>query len=471
MAPAKGAGGPGLAVAGFVPEVLLAAPTPPVNEGDVIADRYRVQKLLAWGGMGVVFAAQDTALQRKVALKVVRSEYADNEEAVTRFLNEARAAATLKSEHIARVLDVGQLPGGMPFMVLEFLEGSDLAQLVRAERRLGPEQAVDFLLQACEALAEAHRAGIIHRDLKPENLFVSRGADGSPVVKVLDFGISKRLRGNWDRGITNPASSIGSPLYMSPEQMKSPSNVDARSDIWSMGAVLFELLAGKSPFDSESMPEVCAKVLSAPAPSLLDFDSSLPEELDAIVQRCLAKEPAARFASVAELARALEPFGATQTALTVRRIAMISGRPSLAPDPHARVTTASEGIVRSFRNSRPSSADLLRFGRRYGVLLAAAAIGGAVLVASRLTIGDGGSLPFAAVAGARITEDSVSLTDAVEPRLSPSIRFPVQIPAAPQVEADQTDLVRTNPDLGSALERAAHETHKALRSSPDRSGK
>lgn len=331
--------------------------------------------------MGVVFEAQDEALQRKVALKVVRSDFATNREAVLRFLNEARAAATLKSEHVARVLDVGELDNGLPFMVMEHLEGADLAAVLQQAGTLPVHQAVDFVLQACEALAEAHKAAIIHRDLKPENLFVAKGPDGLAVIKVLDFGISKRLKGDVGN-LTNPASNVGSPLYMSPEQMKSPSDVDARSDVWSIGAVLFQLLTGQSPYAGNSIPEICAKVLSQEPPLPRDLRPEIPEELELVVLRCLQKEPDDRFDSVAELATELEPFGSAQAALAARRVALIAGRPSLTPDPSGdRRQTDLEAILRASDHGlerRPS----YRFGKRQthrvlaGFLSVAAVIAG-----------------------------------------------------------------------------------------------
>jgi serine/threonine-protein kinase len=354
---------------------MFDAPKPPVAPGELLSGRYQVQRLIAWGGMGVVYEAKDIALQRKVALKVVRNDFATNEEAVARFLNEARAAATLKSEHAAKVLDVGQLESGTPYMVMEHLEGADLATILNRERPLPMQHAVDYILQACEAVAEAHAAGIIHRDIKPENLFVSRGPDGSDVVKVLDFGISKRLKAAGTRSITNPASSIGSPLYMSPEQMKSPSNVDARSDVWSIGAVLFELVAGRSPFDADSVPEICAKVLSEPAPSLRDFRPELPEALAAVVMRCLEKEPERRVSSVAQLAIELEPFGSIHAPQAVRRIALIEGRPSLISDAGGeRRSTPVDSVLSNPGNPAQRRSRLRELGMRMGPALAAIGI-------------------------------------------------------------------------------------------------
>ncbi|HTB76104.1 MAG TPA: serine/threonine-protein kinase [Polyangiaceae bacterium] len=211
-----------------------------VRQGDILARKYRVERVLGAGGMGVVVAACHLQLHQKVAIKFLLPEALSNAEAVERFAREARAAVKITSEHVARVIDVGTLDTGAPYMVMEFLEGHDLAQWVRLRGSLLLEQAVDFVLQACEALAEAHALGIVHRDLKPANLFIVRGADALHAVKVLDFGISKAA--GLEVALTRTAAVMGSPLYMSPEQMAASRNVDARTNIWAMGIVLYELL-------------------------------------------------------------------------------------------------------------------------------------------------------------------------------------------------------------------------------------
>src|SRR5579859_1664764 len=201
----------------------------PVKEGDLLAGKYRVERVLGVGGMGIVVAARHEQLEQRVAIKFVRDEALDNKEAVERFLREARAAVRLKSEHAAKVLDVGTLESGAPYMVMEFLEGSDLAAVLVERGPLPVEEAAEYVLQACEAVAEAHAAGIVHRDLKPQNLFLARTVGGAPRVKVLDFGVSKTLHGNptTGGGLTQTRLMLGSPLYMSPEQMRSSRDVDA----------------------------------------------------------------------------------------------------------------------------------------------------------------------------------------------------------------------------------------------------
>lgn len=213
----------------------------PVALGDVLAGKYRVDAVLGVGGMGIVVAATHLQLEQKVALKFLLPAAIQSPEAVERFLREGRAAVRLKSQNVAKVTDVGTLENGAPYMVMEFLHGADLAA-VMAERGLLPvAEAVSYVLQACEAIAEAHSLGIVHRDLKPQNLFVTRKVDGRPLIKVLDFGISKSMDTQSGLSLTRTSSIMGSPLYMSPEQMRSSKNVDQRSDIWAIGVVLYEI--------------------------------------------------------------------------------------------------------------------------------------------------------------------------------------------------------------------------------------
>ena len=297
------------------------APPPELLPGVIIGNKYRVDGFLGEGGMGVVLSATHLELDSPVAIKVVREELAEDEHAVENLLFEARAAARMRGAHIVRVLDVGRLDGGAPYVVMEQLRGWDLGAELVANGVLSPTLAAGYLLQACEGLAEAHALGIIHRDLKPANLFVAETHEG-PVLKVLDFGISKNVGAAVRSGprstLTKSGLAVGSPFYMSPEQMRALPNLDARADIWSLGAILFELLAGRCPFEGEKPAEICAKVLSEPTPSLFDFCPAAPEELDVIIHCCLQKEPSARYQSVAELADALRHFLAAQVVSSSR---------------------------------------------------------------------------------------------------------------------------------------------------------
>jgi hypothetical protein len=301
----------------------MSEDTPPVAPGEVVAGKYRVDRVIGSGGMGIVVAATHLELDRPVAIKFLTADAAKAPDVVARFSREARAVAKILGEHVARVLDVGALDDGLPYMVMEYLEGADLAQRIAREGRLPLPEAARYILEACEALSEAHAAGIIHRDLKPANLFLARRPDRSTIVKLLDFGISKSPVGA-TAGMTSTHAVMGSPVYMSPEQLVSTKSVDARSDIWSLGVVLYEALAGTPPFGGESMPQIVTRILHAPVPRLAQARPDLPPAVDAIVACCLDKEPMARFPDVAELARALAPF-VEDGARSVERIGRVLG--------------------------------------------------------------------------------------------------------------------------------------------------
>ncbi len=282
----------------------------PVREGDLLAGKYRVERVLGAGGMGVVVAARHIELDQLVAIKFVRDEAIASEDAVQRFLREARAAVKLKSEHVARVLDVGKLESGAPYMVMEFLEGSDLGKILNDNGPAAIDAAADWILQACEAVAEAHAAGIVHRDLKPENLFLARTVGGGQKIKVLDYGVSKAMGGASGEmsGLTRTRAMLGSPLYMAPEQMRSSRDVDARADVWALGVVLFQMLTDRWPFEADTMPELCLRVVTEPPLALGSIRPDVPPGIVGVIERCLEKNPAKRFANAAELATALEPF-------------------------------------------------------------------------------------------------------------------------------------------------------------------
>ncbi len=283
----------------------MTAELPP---GTVLLDKYRIDRVLGKGGMGVVLAATHLQLNERVAMKFLLPEVLSNREIVTRFMREAQAAVRLKGEHVARVIDVGTLPWGAPYMVMEFLEGMDLAALIEHRGTIPSHEAVDYLLQACEALAEAHSLRIIHRDIKPANFFITRRPDGTPLLKVLDFGISKAPVAV-DVGLTSTQAVMGTPSYMSPEQMRSVRDVDERTDIWALGVVLYEALGGRRPFEADTFSALCIKAAMDPTPPLT---VGVPAGLDSIVYRCLEKDQALRFSSVAELAVALAPYAGNQ---------------------------------------------------------------------------------------------------------------------------------------------------------------
>ncbi len=280
--------------------------------GDVLAGKYRIERLLGQGGMGAVFAAHHEILSERVALKFLLSDIAANQEAVGRFLNEARAAAKIKSQHVCRIMDAEVTSDGLPFMVLEYLEGQDLAQVLESRGPLPFHEAVDYVLQALEPVHQAHNLGIVHRDLKPANLFLCQQPDGSPLVKVLDFGISKAQNplGEAANGsLTSTKAMLGSPLYMSPEQLRSSKRVTAVSDVWSLGVILYELLTGAVPYGGDTLGELFANILEEEPVAITLRAPQVPAALEAVVMQCLKKKDSERMPSVAELAAALIPFG------------------------------------------------------------------------------------------------------------------------------------------------------------------
>jgi serine/threonine protein kinase len=296
-----------------------------VTEGQILAGKYRVDKVLGVGGMGVVVAARHVELDEKVAIKFLLPEMLVDGLSVARFQREAKAAVRIKNEHVARVFDVGRLDNGAPYMVMEFLEGSDLSGLLARHGTLPVAQAVDFILQTSVAVADAHALGIIHRDLKPANLFCVRRSDGQLSIKVLDFGISKLAETDGaGMSFTQTSAMMGSPLYMSPEQFRSSKNVDTRTDIWAIGAILFELVTGKPPFTAGSVPELAIKVVTEPAPSAAHVNPAIPPALAAVISTCLERDVERRYRSVAELAVALAPFAPPWARPLVDRVAAIS---------------------------------------------------------------------------------------------------------------------------------------------------
>jgi len=302
----------------------------PVRPGDVLAGKYRVESVLGAGGMGVVVAVTHLELLEPRAIKFMRAEGLADADAVERFAREARAASLLKSEHVARVYDVGRLPDGAPYMVMEYLEGADLAAALKRAGAMPVAEAALYILQAAEVLAEAHGRGIVHRDLKPANLFLTLRPDGAPSIKVLDFGISKILGNPAELDITRTDTLLGSPNYMSPEQMLATRDVDGRSDLWSLGVILYQLLTRQLPFRGRTVAEIVAAVLETRPAAPSQLCPGLPPEIDPVVLRCLERDVSLRFADMGELARALAPFapGSEPLVASIARLAAAPARSS-----------------------------------------------------------------------------------------------------------------------------------------------
>jgi len=332
--------------------------------GDVIAGKYRVEHVLGTGAMGIVLAAHHLHLDGKFAIKLLRPELMDQPEFVTRFASEARAVARIRSEHVVRVVDVGALPNGLPYMVMEHLEGDDLESWRQKYGPLPTGRAVEFLLQACVAVADVHVLGMVHRDLKPANLFCVRHSDGRVSIKLLDFGTSK-ASGPALRKSSPPAATTaplsesntavqegGSPGYMSPEQLRGVGDPDTRTDIWSLGVILFELLTADLPFKA-ALPELASVVATAPMPSIRAARPDVPEALEAVIAKCLQKSPSQRFGDVVALAAALKPFAPEGARLLAERVAAIFAASGAAKRPLQTVHV--KRIVHLSEQSAPAS--------------------------------------------------------------------------------------------------------------------
>jgi eukaryotic-like serine/threonine-protein kinase len=433
--------------------------------GNVIGGRFRVDALLGAGGMGVVAAATHLELGHRVAIKVLREELAENPTIVERFIREARAVVSLKTEHVCRVFDVGRLDSGAPYIVMELLEGADLQRAI-AKRPLPTATAVDYVLQACVGLAEAHAAGIVHRDLKPANLFVTRRLDGGPLVKVLDFGIAKAMAAQGPQ-LTHATGLMGSPGYMSPEQLQSARDVDLRTDIWALGVTLYQLVSGRMPFAGPTLTEIAVKVATdPPAPLEVGTDPALA----AVITRCLAKVPDQRYPSVAALANDLVRFGTSDGRRIASLAAQLTGGATLPTAPPPAIVAAGAPTAASIAASvvpavhtprpvtqaggtaMPVSAAPPRTRWPWiagGVLLVAATVG------ITLAVGRGGN----ATVASPMTPGSGSIT-------TPASDAAVQVvTVVPPVDGGDPWAVRDSgpePEEDQALEEALEEAYTGL---------
>ncbi len=350
------------------------------ERGTVIAGKYRVERVIGEGGMGIVLAARHLGLDEMVAVKLIREERAEGADALARFQREARAAARIKSEHVARVLDVDRLPEGDPYIVMELIDGTDLQGLVKRRGALPPDEAVTYIMQACEGLAEAHALGMVHRDLKLKNLFLTKRRDGRALIKVIDFGVVKLspLGDVPDEGdettltesgesralarksareatLTGTAVLVGSVHYMAPEQIRASNIVDARADVWSLGVCLFGMLTTELPFEGETIAAVCYAIQGRPAPDVREKAPHVPPELARVVSKALEKDVRRRYQNVSELANALAPFSLDHAAAARIETILQSGirapneatMTAISSAPGAVVSSARRGVLGS----------------------------------------------------------------------------------------------------------------------------
>ena len=315
-----------------------------LEPGAVVAGRYRIEALIGEGGMGRVHLARHLELGERVALKVLRRDRSLGDDAEERLRREAKAVARMRGENIARVTDAGVDDAAGPFLVMEYVAGRSLSEVLAADGPVPVERAVDWALQVCVALAEAHGLGIVHRDLKPSNLRLTAREDGTPLVKVLDFGIAKVAQ-LAVRTLTETANMLGSPHYMSPEQIREARAVDARTDVWSLGVVLYELVTNKRPFDAFTMAGVVAAIAADEPASPREHRHDLDEGLAKVILRMLAKDVGERFASTVEAAEALAPFGGPDAESMLRRIKAIAASPRGWSDPPVELAVPASAAV------------------------------------------------------------------------------------------------------------------------------
>jgi serine/threonine-protein kinase len=407
----------------------------PVRVGEMVDGKYRVERVLGQGGMGVVVAAHDVGLDRAVAIKLLHRPQphgqpsahraAPDREFSARFRREARAMAKLTNEHFVRVLDIGELSTGEPFLVMERLEGTDLAARVEKDGPLSVPEVADYVVQACEAIAEAHSIGIVHRDLKPSNMYLARRPDGTLCIKVLDFGIAKMTSEDAEihQSLTHTTAFLGSPAYMSPEQLLCARDVGAQADIWSLGAIMHKLLVGQPPFVAPTIPQVCSLIISSQPARACDLRPEIPSAFQDVILRCLQRYPADRFGDVAELARALAPFAPASARGSVER-ASSTLRRSVRPGAESSLETV-EAPAPALPDSRSPRSRTAKVALVAAGIVVAAAL--ALAIATR-TRASGVARPAAAPSSSQVVAAPVA--SAVEP---PGVAFS-SLPPSPLPE-------------------------------------
>lgn len=303
-----------------------------LSNGQLVG-KYRVESLIGKGGMAAVYRGVHAELDQRVAIKTLLPSFLADDRLVRRFLREATTIAKIRSKHVAQVFDIGRLETTKaPYIVLELLEGQDLGKKLETSTRFPVRTAVDYIIQASEGLGRAHARGIVHRDVKPSNLFLARDSDGQHAIKVIDFGIAKQMATDGYK-LTTTSEVFGSPQYMAPEQIRATRNVDAQTDVWSLGIVLYELLTGASAFTGGSVLELAGSILHNSPTPLTTYRHDIPPELERVILRCLEKSPARRPSGVLELVLALAPFATPAGAAIAEDMRRSSPRFPVLVDP------------------------------------------------------------------------------------------------------------------------------------------
>ncbi|MFO0738738.1 MAG: serine/threonine-protein kinase [Labilithrix sp.] len=370
----------------------------PVAIGDVIAGRFRIDRYIGIGAMGLVVEARHLELDDRVAMKFLRKAAKNQPDAVGRFAREARAAARLKSEHVATVIDVGEAADGTPYIVMEYLHGANLDDLLERQGPMPIDRSVELTIQMCEALAEAHSFGIVHRDIKPANIFLAQRSAGTSIAKLLDFGISKAaLTGEYtDIKLDAQKTSVimGTPYYMSPEQVRSTRDVDARADIWSLGVVLFELITGQQVWRAEELGQLVPEIIASSPRRISEAMPSIDPAFDAVLSRALEPEVTRRFQTAAEFAEALLPFAPPAARVNVDRAKSYHQQPgSERSIPLLRQSTRDLGEAGRSSSNVPVPDTSRRTTIAVGAIAAFAVVGMIVLVVPRLLRGSAAPTP------------------------------------------------------------------------------
>ena len=459
-----------------------------LRAGDVLAGKYRIERVHAPGALGVTCDAEHLQLAQRVSIKLCLADQRSQADRAARFLRGARLAAQFRNPHVARVLDLGTLESGVPYSVTEHLSGTDLRGVLRVREQLPLAEAVDYVLQACEGLAEAHVAGLVHRNLKPSNVFLSRNQDGRPTIKVLDFSLIDGPLGDPSLTLSTESSVVSSLAYVAPEQIREPESVDVRADIWALGALLHELLSGAPLFVASSVPGIFAAIAADTVPPVSHQCSDIPRELDEVLLRCLERERDYRWTDVGALARQLRRFASPAGRDTVDRVIAVlerrarsprSSLPPALPGQEAKRASLRPGSVLPARDPAPSRR-LLEVG-----LAALAVIGISVGVGAFVTIHHLQAVLAARAAAERPVVASLSpalaapqtagtssasavpavapaaLAPAVGPALAPKLPLPparvatrLQNRPAARAEADRATLAALAED-NAALKKAA----------------